>query len=729
MLMSRYRLVRLFLPAALVFFGAAPAWAAAATSAAWRGPGDYLSPAKVITCLLMLVLWIRAADWINRDSQKLHLDHVMWNFLGLGTFFAAAGLFWLLPWFWLGLVLLLIAVAGPLTGYLVYRHPKVADRHEEALDSVLDLAGRFTADAVSVAAFFGVMLVAGLITSAAAAASGTTVFLIRLLAGTAFVVVVVPLYHEGLCNLVAGGFGRLASLEKADPNVQGAPLSVFARGGPDDRTDAGRLLAARQSPGLPAAREILAAGVANRAAAVMLDFAAETVGVRHLIDGVWLPQESRDRSGADGALEALKILCGLNPKDRQKRQEGRFGVEYAVLRQEVFDKVRRAREDFKEKVSIELIKKRAADKEGNAAEWEQRLKTEPEQCAREKFASPLGRWTPVDRSRLPKLPGVEQINPLVSLETVKYPATLASQGTKTGERVLVQFEIKPLHLKTLADLGMRDKMQEQFQELLKRPKGFLLFSALPAGGLRTTIDVVLNGMDRFLREFAAVEDEGSRAREVENIAVTTYKAADGQGPAAVLPKVFRTEPNVVVVRDLPDADTVALICRDVAESERLIMGSMRAKDCAEALLRLLVLKAPPEEVAAAVSAVLCQRLVRKLCDLCKEPYAPAPQVLQQLGIPAGRVRAFYRPHQPKPDEGKKDLCRECGGIGYKGQTAIFELLTLDDNVREVLAATPKLDVLRQAARKAGMKSLQEEGILLVACGVTSLPELMRVMKQ
>ena len=605
----------------------------------------------------MLVLWIRAADWINRDSQKLHLDHVMWNFLGLGTFFAAAGLFWLLPWFWLGLVLLLIAVAGPLTGYLVYRHPKVADRHEEALDSVLDLAGRFTADAVSVAAFFGVMLVAGLITSAAAAASGTTVFLIRLLAGTAFVVVVVPLYHEGLCNLVAGGFGRLASLEKADPNVQGAPLSVFARGGPDDRTDAGRLLAARQSPGLPAAREILAAGVANRAAAVMLDFAAETVGVRHLIDGVWLPQESRDRSGADGALEALKILCGLNPKDRQKRQEGRFGVEYAVLRQEVFDKVRRAREDFKEKVSIELIKKRAADKEGNAAEWEQRLKTEPEQRTREKFASPLGRWTPVDRSRLPKLPGVEQINPLVSLETVKYPATLASQGTKTGERVLVQFEIKPLHLKTLADLGMRDKMQEQFQELLKRPKGFLLFSALPAGGLRTTIDVVLNGMDRFLREFAAVEDEGSRAREVENIAVTTYKAADGQGPAAVLPKVFRTEPNVVVVRDLPDADTVALICRDVAESERLIIGSMRAKDCAEALLRLLVLKAPPagsgrRRLRRVVPAAGAETLRPLQGTLCPRPPSP-PAIGHSRGARAGVLspppaQARRRQERPLP---------------------------------------------------------------------------------
>ena len=202
--------------------------------------------------------------------------------------------------------------------------PKVADRRRGGLDSVLDLAGRFTADAVSVAAFFGVMLVAGLITSAAAAASGTTVFLIRL-AGR-------HRLRRGGCSPLPRGlvqprgrwFRPPGSLEKADPNVPGAPVSVFARGGPDDRANAGRLLAARQSPGLPAAREILADGLANRAAAVMLDFAAETVGVRHLIDGVWLPQESRDREDADRALEALKLLCGLNPKDRQKRQEGQL---------------------------------------------------------------------------------------------------------------------------------------------------------------------------------------------------------------------------------------------------------------------------------------------------------------------------------------------------------------------------------------------------------------------
>jgi len=121
-------------------------------------------------------------------------------------------------------------------------------------------------------------------------------------------------------------------------------------------------------------------------------------------------------------------------------------------------------------------------------------------------------------------------------------------------------------------------------------------------------------------------------------------------------------------------------------------------------------------------------LIRKLCEDCKEPYAPAPQVLQQLGIPEGRVQAFYRPPQPNADE-HREPCEKCGGIGYYERTAIFELLTVGDAVRRVLTENPKLEPLRQAARKDGMKSLQEEGILLVAKGVTSLPELMRVLKQ
>jgi type II secretory ATPase GspE/PulE/Tfp pilus assembly ATPase PilB-like protein len=103
-----------------------------------------------------------------------------------------------------------------------------------------------------------------------------------------------------------------------------------------------------------------------------------------------------------------------------------------------------------------------------------------------------------------------------------------------------------------------------------------------------------------------------------------------------------------------------------------------------------------------------QRLVRKLCDKCKEAYVPPPQVLQRLGIPAGRVQAFYRPPTPNPQE-PKEPCQQCGGIGYFGRTAIFEVLIVGDAVRQVLTAKPRLDLLRQAARRDGLKSFQEEG--------------------
>jgi type II secretory ATPase GspE/PulE/Tfp pilus assembly ATPase PilB-like protein len=173
-----------------------------------------------------------------------------------------------------------------------------------------------------------------------------------------------------------------------------------------------------------------------------------------------------------------------------------------------------------------------------------------------------------------------------------------------------------------------------------------------------------------------------------------------------------------------------MVCDEVEQEGRIAIGTMRAKDAAEALLRVYALeKAPIPEFRNTVTAVLSQRLVRKLCDKCKEAYGPPAEVLKQLGLPPDKVKAFYRPPTIKnTDEDRKEICRECGGVGYIGQTAIFELMVIDDLLRKTLAATPKLDALRAAARKGGTKTLQEEGILMVVRGTTSLPELMRVLK-
>jgi type II secretory ATPase GspE/PulE/Tfp pilus assembly ATPase PilB-like protein len=273
---------------------------------------------------------------------------------------------------------------------------------------------------------------------------------------------------------------------------------------------------------------------------------------------------------------------------------------------------------------------------------------------------------------------------------------------------------------------MRSKLADQWAQLMASDKGILVISGMPEGGLTTTTDVALMETDRLLRDFASIEEVNRRERELENIEATTYDASKGETAATVLPSLIRKYPNVYVMRDLSDPETSKILLNEVRDEERLLITNIHAKSAPEALLRLLQLKVPHKEFANLVTAVLCVRLIRKLCDACKIGYAPTPDLLKKLGIPAGTVEALYR--NPKPDEVEKP-CKECGGIGFKGRTAIFELLEVDDKMREVLLKKPQLDLARKVARAAGMRPFQEEGLLLVAKGLTSLAELQRVLKE
>lgn len=318
----------------------------------------------------------------------------------------------------------------------------------------------------------------------------------------------------------------------------------------------------------------------------------------------------------------------------------------------------------------------------------------------------------------------------------KYNPKLTSQGTPTGERVLIQLTSDKVAAEKLEDTGMRPKMEEELRAVLREHKGFILFSSPPAHGFSTTFNAALRSSDRYIKNWCEVAEVSKQDIAVENVPITTYDASKGENPMTVLPKLLRTYPDVVVCRDLVNPETVLELIDSINEENRLVLGGIKAKDAVEALLRVLMLKVPPPKFAPTVLASINMRLVRTLCDNCKVPYAPTPQVLQQLGIPAGKVQALFRPHEgplPLPPDAPKDAvpmpCKNCLGIGYKGRTAIFELLILNDALRTALAKTPKIDILRAEAKKAGFRNLQEEGIALVAKGSTSLPELLRVLKE
>ena len=273
--------------------------------------------------------------------------------------------------------------------------------------------------------------------------------------------------------------------------------------------------------------------------------------------------------------------------------------------------------------------------------------------------------------------------------------TLVSQGTKTGERVLLTMSDTRNPFQSLEQLGMRPKMVERLKELMLTKRGFLLFSAMPSGGLSTTLEIALRSTDRLLRDFIAVEDVGNPMHDVENVDPVRFNPAAGETPDQLLDTILRKQPDVLVFPELVNAATVKRLCQAAAD-EQLIFGCIRAKEAVESLVRVLLMKVPAKSLAPVALAVVNQRLVRKLCEACQEEYVPPPALLTKLGIPAGRVDKLYR-HPENPEK----ECPECHGLGYIGRTSIFELLVIDDTLRNTLLREPKLEVLRSGRSQSG----------------------------
>ncbi|MEM8945303.1 MAG: ATPase, T2SS/T4P/T4SS family [Planctomycetota bacterium] len=309
-------------------------------------------------------------------------------------------------------------------------------------------------------------------------------------------------------------------------------------------------------------------------------------------------------------------------------------------------------------------------------------------------------------------------------EGKNYLCSMVSQGVSTGERVIVTRSGTKQTFENYDDLGMREGLQEKWSELMATNQGLLILSTMPGGGLTTITDVSLEETDRLMRDFAAIEDVNHSEREIQNINVTTYDSEAGETPATILPKLVRNYPDVYVCRDMVNVEAAEILFNEVKD-EDVVITTVRAREACEALLRILQMKVPAKDFAVVVKAVLYQRLIRLLCPDCKVGYTPPPETLRKLGIPAGKIEQLYRP--PKGEEIEKP-CKSCQGLGYQGRTGLFELLIVTDPMREILIKQPKLELLKKAARASRQRSLQEEGVLLVAKGETSLQELMRVLK-
>lgn len=323
----------------------------------------------------------------------------------------------------------------------------------------------------------------------------------------------------------------------------------------------------------------------------------------------------------------------------------------------------------------------------------------------------------------------------VKFEGRKLKVAFASQGTPTGERAVLTIVDDKKKITKLDKLGMRDKLVEQFRQLSEHRGGLFIISAPPGrGGLSTTWSAAVGTTDRYMRDFVAIEDKNNPEPEVENVESVRYNAAAGEGPLSLLPNILLKQPDVLLCPEVPNAETMRELVELTEDDQLSVFVSVRAKEASEALLRCLAMKPDPQQFAESLQLVLNTRLMRRLCDKCKQPFQPPPQLLQRLGIPQGRVGVFYQQWTPPPPEAQPkkkneepEICRFCSGLGYRGQIAICELMVIDDRLRQVMLTQPKIELLRQASRQAGNPTLQEEGVLLVATGISSLNELQRAL--
>lgn len=321
----------------------------------------------------------------------------------------------------------------------------------------------------------------------------------------------------------------------------------------------------------------------------------------------------------------------------------------------------------------------------------------------------------------------------------KIRVELSSAGVPTGERVMLKIiEKKKATTMNILELGMLPEMLDRLKPLINNP-GYVLVSAMPGDGMSSSWIGVLDAADRVTRDFVGVCDVGYQDKQIENVEFQEYNKAAGETPLPLLKNLALKLPQAFVVPDANDGDTINYLCDHIEAEEMFCISQIAAKSAVEALVRFLMLKPDRSKLARFLSGVVYHRLFRRLCDKCKQPVQPPPQLLKQLGLPPDPKTVFFQQYQPPPPEQLVDErgrqieppppCNVCGGIGYFGRIAVFELLVINDPLRQAIVNTPTLEQLKAVAAANGHQDLQREAIKLLVNGVTSLQEIQRVLKK
>jgi type IV pilus assembly protein PilB len=304
---------------------------------------------------------------------------------------------------------------------------------------------------------------------------------------------------------------------------------------------------------------------------------------------------------------------------------------------------------------------------------------------------------------------------LVAIGPERRDLRVSTLPTQYGEKVVIRLLDARSALVGFQDLGLWEEHADLLGDLLKTPNGMILVTGPTGSGKTTTLYAALNFLRSRTLNIITVEDPVEYRLEGVNQVQVNEKA--GRTFAASLRSILRQDPNVIMVGEIRDSETAEIALR-AAQTGHLVLSTMHTRDSVTAVARLLDLGVPPFLIASTLTAVIAQRLVRRLCECRTEVMATRDyvQAMELAGIPTPPNRMYIA-----------GGCSLCEQTGYRGRVGIYEMLVFDDQISETVRSNAGLLEIRRAATANGMRSLEGDALLKVSMGLTSLEEATRVV--
>ena len=315
-----------------------------------------------------------------------------------------------------------------------------------------------------------------------------------------------------------------------------------------------------------------------------------------------------------------------------------------------------------------------------------------------------------------------------SVSQVRECASLLTQfAKKTGISMIFVGHVTKEGMLRLNELGLAQDQIEPLNRFKEGKQGLFLITGPAKSGITTTMYALVRDHDAFLNNINTIEKQPTS--QLLNVTQTVFSLTDtGTSTyARKLQSIARMGADIIGVGECEDAETAKIACA-AAKDGKIVYVVMESASVLQGLAKWLKMVEDRKLVAETLVGISNQRMLRKLCNTCKQGYAPNKELLKKFNLPAEKAKVLFRPGKEVFDKrGKPSMCEDCQGTGFVGRTGVFEMIVLNDELRKAVKTVKQLPELGVQFRKAKMLYIQEQALRKVIAGTTAINEMLRVL--